>query len=140
MIWERALIRTLNESAAMPIDHPRRITPPSPPGALLKRASESQPRIASSSAGRDDPDYLAMVRQCPCLKCGMEPSEAAHVRMSSAAYGKASGAQHNRGECEFWHSLGINPLLTADKLYAQRGDQVAMFAVIFTTIAQRGIT
>jgi hypothetical protein len=93
----------------------------------------------------------------------MEPSEAAHVRMSSAAYGKTSGlqkkpadswalplcaddhrlarhAQHNQGEARFWADLGINPFITCVRLYAQRGDLVAMQAVIFLTIATRGIS
>jgi hypothetical protein len=93
----------------------------------------------------------------------MEPSEAAHVRFASAAFGKASGlqkkpddkwalplcaddhrlnrdAQHHRGELAFWHELGINPLLTCQRLHAQAGDLVAMRAVILTTIAHRGIT
>lgn len=83
------------------------------------------------------------------------------MRSASAAFGKASGlqkkpedrwalplcaddhrlnrnAQHNRGELAFWHELGINPLLTCQKLYAVRGDLVAMRAVIFITIAERG--
>jgi hypothetical protein len=92
----------------------------------------------------------------------MDPCyEAAHLRLSSAAYGKASGlgkkpadkwalplcpehhrlaksAQHNQGEAQFWDSLGINPLSTATNLFAQTGDLVAMRAVIFVTIAQRG--
>jgi hypothetical protein len=90
----------------------------------------------------------------------MEPSEAAHVRFASAAFGKASGlqkkpedcwalplcaschrlakgAQHNRNEEEFWHSLGIHPLLTAIRLYEQRGDSVAMRAVAMVAIAER---
>jgi hypothetical protein len=91
----------------------------------------------------------------------MEPSEAAHVRFASAAFGKASGlgkkpadrwalslcagchrlnrdAQHNRNEQEFWQSLGINPLATCVDLYAQRGDLVAMRYVVFVTISKRG--
>lgn len=91
----------------------------------------------------------------------MEPSEAAHVRFASAASGKASGlqkkpddsyavplcsgchrldrdAQHNRSEKLFWHALGINPLMVAEKLYAARGDLVAMRAVVFVAIAGRG--
>lgn len=90
----------------------------------------------------------------------MEPSEAAHVRFASAAFGKASGlqkkpedkralplcapdhhlnrdAQHNGGEREFWERLGIDPLPTCVALYAQRGDLVAMRAVVMVTIANR---
>jgi len=145
----------------MILPRPRRLTPPAAPGALLKRFTAEAPRPRKAEADRD-PDYLAHVRQCPCLHCGMDPAyEAAHVRMASAAFGKASGlskkppdrfalplcpdhhrlardCQHNRGEQLFWHALGINPLITAERLYAQRGDLVAMRAVIFSTIAKRG--
>lgn len=143
----------------MTLPRPQRISPPSHPGALLKRIGAAdlpqQPRHA-----REDGDYLALVRQCPCLKCGMEPSEAAHVRFASAAFGKASGlgrkpedrhavplcagchrldrdAQHNGGERMFWDLLGINPLIVAERLYAKRGDLVAMQAVVMVAIAER---
>lgn len=142
------------------IPRPQRIILPSSPGSLLKHFAAPTPRPRAIDAGQDA-GYLALVRQCPCLKCGMEPSEAAHVRFASAAFGKASGmgrkpadrdavplcagchhldrdAQHSRGEREFWASLGINPLIVAQQLYAQRGDLVAMRAVIFTAIAARG--
>lgn len=139
---------------------PQRIFPHAAPGSLLKRlGAAAQPAPRRPDTGHDGP-YLALVRQCPCLSCGMEPSEAAHVRFASAAYGKASGlgkkpedrwalplcaqdhriardAQHKRNEQEFWASLGINPLLTAANLYAQRTDLVAMRAVVFVTISQR---
>jgi hypothetical protein len=128
-------------------------------GSLLKRASVPTTIARTSSHG--DADYLGLVRDLPCLHCGMEPSEAAHVRFASAAFGKASGlqkkpedkwalplcagchrlnrdAQHNGGEREFWERLAIDPLPTCVALYAQRGDLVAMRAVIFLTISKRG--
>ena len=136
---------------------PRRLTPPAPIGSMLKSpsAERTAPRKDASDAA-----YLARVRLCPCLRCGMDPCEAAHVRFASAAFGKASGlqtkpedrwalslcaschrlardAQHNRGEQEFWDSLGINPLATCVKLYAQRHDLVAMRAVVMVAIAER---
>ncbi|KGT75841.1 hypothetical protein MA20_32145 [Bradyrhizobium japonicum] len=100
------------------------------------------------------------MRQLPCLKCGVEGCEPAHVRFASAAFGKSSGmqkkpndahavplcagrhrldrdAQHNRGERLFWAELGINPLLVAQRLYGQRGDLVAMRAVVLVAIAER---
>jgi hypothetical protein len=145
----------------MTANFPRRIVHPCPPGHLLKRAFV-QPRDARPLVtGRDLP-YLALVRECPCLMCGLDPcGEAAHVRFSSAAYGKSSGmqktpedrwalpvdghchreaknAQHKRNEQEFWSSLGINALLTCTRLYAVRGDLVAMRAVVFVTISERG--
>jgi len=147
----------------MTFPRPRRLTPPAAPGALLKTFAPPAPRPRKDEAERDR-DYLGQVRECPCLKCGLDPcGEAAHVRFASAAFGKASGmgktppdkfalpvcgddhrvaktAQHNRNEHEFWNELGINPLITAAQLYAQRGDLVAMRAVIFSTIANRGGT
>jgi len=142
----------------MNANFPRRIVHPFPPGSLLKRVSV-QPRTRPEVTGRDLP-YLALVRQLPCLKCGMEPSESAHVRFASAAYGKASGlqkkpedrwalslcvschrlardAQHNRREQDFWSDLGISPLATCVKLYAQRADLVAMRAVVMVAISER---
>lgn len=141
--------------------HPQRIFAPSPPGTLLKRAGTADlPQQPRKTDGDADREYLILVRSCPCLCCGMEPSEAAHVRFASAAFGKASGmqkkpddrfavplcsqchrlnrdAQHNRGERAFWEGLGINPLVCCAELYAQRGDLVAMRAVVMVTIAQR---
>lgn len=143
------------------IPRPQRILLPSAPGSLLKRFAAPAPRMRAIEGERDS-GYLALVRQCPCLKCGMEPSEAAHVRFASAAFGKASGlgkkpadsysvplcagchrldrdAQHSRSEKLFWHELGINPLIVAEQLYAARSDLVAMRAVVFVTIAGRSV-
>lgn len=144
---------------------PQRILPPSAPGSLLKRFDAPASRRdyrAEPGNGERDPDYLAMVRTLPCLYCGMEPcGEAAHVRMASAAFRKASGmnktppdkwalslcgpdhrvlktAQHQHGEAQFWYRLGISPLIVCEKLFAQRGDLVAMRAVVFLAIAERG--
>jgi len=144
----------------MTLLRPQRITPPAPIGSLLKCIEA--PRPAPRQPGPDnDPDYLAAVRDCPCLYCGADPcGEAAHLRMASAAFGKASGlgkrpadrwalplcrddhlnarhAQHKRNEAAFWASLGINAPLAATRIYAQRGDLVAMRAVCFVIIAER---
>ncbi|MCP1832781.1 hypothetical protein [Bradyrhizobium sp. USDA 4545] len=143
---------------------PQRCFAPVPAGTLLKRFDLVQPRAKRLEQGSgSEPSYLAAIRTLPCLSCGMEPSEAAHVRLASAAFGKASGlgkkpedrwalslcadchrlsrtAQHNRSEQAFWHELGINPLIVATQLYAQRGDLVAMRAVVLVAIAQRGST
>jgi hypothetical protein len=137
---------------------PQRIVHDSKPGDLLKRATA--PTATARTSDHGDADYLALIRQMPCLSCGMELSEAAHLRLSSAAYGKASGlgkkphdkwalslcsqchrlaktAQHNRNEAEFWASLGINPLSCAVELYAARGDPVSMRMIVVLTIATR---
>lgn len=146
----------------MKLAHPRRLTPPAPIGSQLKRVSDVPQRRALRCEQGNDPDYLALVRQCPCLYCGVEPAgEAAHVRLASAAFGKASGmgkkpsdewalplcrddhlnarhAQHRRSEAAFWDGLGINPLLICQRLYAKRGDLVAMRAVVMVAISERG--
>lgn len=139
---------------------PQRIVHDTKPGSLLKRTGAAEsPRQPRSTDGDADV-YFALVRRLPCLSCGMEPSECAHVRLASAAFGKASGlqkkpeprwvtplcsachrlardAQHNRNEQEFWSSLGINPLLFCVELYAARGDLVRMTSVVHVTIANR---
>ena len=145
----------------MTLERPKRLQPPVPPGALLKRSAEyPRPRLSKTEAD-EDPTYLALVRQLPCLYCGLDPcGEAAHLRLASAAFGKASGlgkepadrwalplcgidhrtarhAQHNRSEAEFWASLGINAPLVATRLHAARGDLVRMRAVVFVAIAER---
>ena len=139
---------------------PQRITAIAHPGALLKHAFD---RVARARAIETpaDPSYLEMIRQLPCIKCGMEPcGEAAHVRITSAAFHKRGGigrkpedrwalpldrgchqtdpdALHRRGEYLFWADLGINPLLICERLYRQRGDLVAMRAVILSAMAER---
>lgn len=142
---------------------PQRIFPHATPGSLLKRVGAPVAAAPRKSEADQDTGYLALIRECPCLHCGMEPCyEAAHVRMASAAHGKASGlgkkpadrwalplcpdhhrmlstCQHHKGEQLFWDELGINPLIVCAELYAQRTDLVAMRAVVFVTIAQRSI-
>ncbi len=80
-----------------------------------------------------DRDYLDFIRSLPCVICGAK-SEAAHVRYSSAEYGKtdtgaakkpddrwcvplcsehhtqSNDAQHQRGERVWWELHGVNPL------------------------------
>jgi hypothetical protein len=142
--------------------HPQRLSPPAQPGALLKRAFAIAQRIKLKAIGDSDPVYLAMVRQMPCLGCGVEPcGEAAHIRYNSGAHGKHNGmgkrpadryvaplcggchrednsSQHKVGERAFWSWLAIDPLLIAEKLYAARGDIVKMRAVVMVAIAERG--
>jgi hypothetical protein len=140
---------------------PQRLFHLSPPGSLLKSVSGSRENPRKDASEYVDAAYLGRIRELPCLKCGMEPSEAAHVRMASAAHGKASGmqkkpadrwalplcagchrdekhAQHNQGEANFWCAIDISPLNVCEALWAKRDDPVAMRAVIFSTIAQRG--
>ena len=132
---------------------PQRLARPADYGALLKRdlppARKQQPRQQSDA----DPAYLAMVRQCPCLRCGQDPAgEAAHVRLNSATHGKfgAKGKkpsdkwalplcggphgchaeQHKIGELPFWYAIDQSPFLICQKLYAARGDLITMRMVV----------
>ena len=141
---------------------PQRLSRPVLPGALLKRPLEIARRMQLRQFAERDPVYLARVRQCPCLRCGADSAgEAAHLRMASGAHGKASAigkkpadrwalplcaehhrltrrAQHTVGERAFWSEIGVNPLLIAERLFAQREDLVAMRAVVIQAIAERG--
>lgn len=143
----------------MTLPRPQRITPPARPGALLKRTLPA-PRLFKAEPAEDG-NYLALVRQMPCLYCGVEPcGEAAHVKYSCAAFGmknmlgkrvedsralplcrddhlNARHAQHRGSEEAFWLALGINPYLVTTQLHAQRGDLVAMRYVIVQAIADR---
>ena len=84
------------------------------------------------------PAFLWKIRRCQCVICGMQ-AEAAHVRMSSAKYGKANGrndqwvvplcpghhrlnpdAQHNSGEAAWWSRQEIDPLDVAQRLWEVR--------------------
>lgn len=140
---------------------PQRIVHPAPPGALLKRLHGVAERMRLQDFAARDPVHLARVRRLPCLRCGLDPcGEAAHVRLTSAAFNKRGAmakkpadrfcvplcagchredgdALHKVGERLFWWSLGINPLLVCERLYAKRGDFVAMVAVVQLAIAER---
>ncbi len=132
------------------------------PGELLKRPGQQAGRRQKSRPGREvDSSYRDLIRQLPCLKCGMEPcGECAHVRENSAALGnyQATGkkpsdyasvplcpdchrndpeSQHKIGEFHFWHLLGIRPLLVCQDLQKVAPDLVRMRAVIMVWIARQ---
>lgn len=141
---------------------PQRLRRPAAPGELTKRLIGVATLVRLREALERDPIFLSLVRQCPCIRCGMDPcGEAAHIRITSAAFNKKGGmskkpadrwaislcagchreerdALHRTGEYLFWQQLGINPLLVCEKLYKQRSDIVAMRAVIFEAMANRG--
>jgi hypothetical protein len=138
---------------------PQQMDRRAPIGSLFKRPMERARR--SRKAREESPTYLALIRQLPCLKCGMEPcGVAAHVRLNSAAHGKRQAmgqkpddkwavplcagchtqdadAQHKVGEMPFWYAVGINPLLACERLQHAAPDVVAMRAVVFRLIAER---
>lgn len=114
----------------------------------LKTARPDKARKPKRERGRqEDPEHLDLVRDLPCLATGALPTasrrnEAAHVRYSSATFGKSNpgggakpddrwtvplaphvhqgtrDAQHANGEEWWWEERGINPLRIADQLYA----------------------
>ena len=142
---------------------PQTLAPPSRPGSLLKRPREQRTQRKQFRVGgrETDSSYLALIGQLPCLNCGLEldpprRNDAAHVRYNSAAFGKrqAIGAkpddqwtlplcrdchdrQHKIGEHQFWHEVGLNPLLVCEDLQKAAPDIVRMRAVVFTWIAVR---
>lgn len=145
-----------------PITMPQQVRTPAPVGSLLKRGvREARTRALPFRARETDEAHLALVRQCPCLKCGMDPcGEAAHVRKNSAAHGKRQAmgqkpsdyfavplcadchrndrdSQHRVGEEIFWDRLGLEPLLVCEELQRVTGDLVRMRAVVFVFIAGR---
>jgi hypothetical protein len=95
---------------------------------------QRQPRI-------EDPAWLAVVRQMPCLVCGYPRSDPAHLRTKAPQYGKREcgmgekpddrwvlplcrthhDEQHRRNELAWWASKGIpDPFAVAIALYATR--------------------
>ena len=96
---------------------------------------QRQPRI-------EDPAWLALVRQMPCLVCAYPRSDPAHLRTAARQYGKRECGmqekpddwwvlplcrthhreQHDRGdELAWWVSKGIpDPHAAAVALYATR--------------------
>ena len=90
---------------------------------------------------KDDPDYLAYIRLLPCLVCGRNGTEAAHVRYADARAGKPSAgigrkpigwlvplcrehhrAQHAEGEKAYWAKQGIDPIFVALALHKAAGN------------------
>lgn len=109
----------------------------------LKTARPDRKRKPARERGRqEDAAHLDLIRRLPCLITGeKERVEAAHIRYSSALFGKvnpgtgakpddrwtvplcarlhteATDAQHRSGEEWWWEERGINPLLVAQRLH-----------------------
>jgi hypothetical protein len=138
---------------------PQRLAHTGKPGEMLKQPL-SLVRLERKDMNGSEPTHLKLIRQCPCLNCGTEPCEAAHVRMSSAAHGKTNArgkkpadcwtvplcpdchtrdpqSQHRIGELTFWHRVGMNPLIVAKQLHEATGDLPKMRAICFNAIAER---
>lgn len=100
------------------------------------------------------PKHLANMRLCSCVVCGVVPSEACHIRFSSAEYNKvnpgvgskpadfwtislcswhhrlAPDSQHETGdELAFWNRHGIDPLAVASQLWEARDNLEKMIEI-----------
>jgi hypothetical protein len=84
------------------------------------------------------PEYLPWIRQLPCLVTGRTDAiEAAHIRFADTSVGKRTVGmgekpddrwtvpltadehrkQHSGSEMNYWHHVGIDPLIVALALY-----------------------
>jgi hypothetical protein len=114
-----------------------RVREVAPPGSLLKGEA---PKHKARPKREKSPDYLGLIRRCPCLSCDNDPAgEAAHFRGSGpekvitgvgikpddryalplcpACHRK----QHAIGEHPFWDDLAITPLAVCVELWEARG-------------------
>ena len=130
---------------------PQRLSPAAPVGSLLKR--EHAERLAKGERKpTSSPSHVVLIRQLPCLRCGMEPcGEGAHVKrglghwrpphrlvpLCPGCHRIDPDAQHRIGEEEFWGRLGINPIRVAKLLWQASGDYAKMRMIVMTTIAER---
>lgn len=148
--------------------------PVAAPGSLLKgfksgsseKPIEEAPKKKSmkSSEGKQkkasrerNEAHLALIRQCPCVACGREPSEAAHIRQ--AAPGKppigmgmkpddkftvplchrCHMRQHEVGEKPFFEAQGIDPLLMAAALFSKSPDLLAMRKIAISGVTSEDV-
>lgn len=129
---------------------PQRLTPIAPLGSLFKRARAEQQRQREPK--RPDANHGALIRQLPCLRCGVEPcGEGAHVKkglghwrpphrlvpLCPGCHRIDADAQHKIGEEAFWSALGIDPVKVAKRLFEASGDYARMRAIVYTAIAER---
>ena len=128
-----------------------RISPKAKPGSLLK--GERKPGTKREKR----PDYLALIRRCPCLFCDADPAgEVAHLRMAGTNK-PVTGVgikpddcwtlplchtchmrQHKTSEALFWFEyFGQDPFRIALELYAEQASIERMRTVIFAAREKR---
>lgn len=134
-----------------------RVSPVAAIGSLFKGAVPARkPKEKRERA----PDYLTLVRRCPCLSCDQDPSgEAAHLRMSAAGkpvtgtgikpgdqwalplckdcHTIRNDSQHAVGERAFWRGLGLDPMEICVELYMSRGSIERMRTVCMAAREKR---
>lgn len=140
-VFPVAAVGSLLKGSTIPRDAPR----------------EKRTKAGKTRKGRTlDPKYLALIRRCPCISCDTDPARvAAHIRyprpgqpptgigvkpsdrdstpLCPRCHTDAPGAQHTRGEREWWAALGIDPHALADDLAAAAPSIEKMRAVVFRT-------
>jgi hypothetical protein len=99
------------------------------------------------------PEHLKFIRRLPCIICGRVPSQAAHIRYSSAKWGKANAMsakpddmwtvplcpkhhskQHAFGaERKWWRLQGVDPHQLAYDLFEVTGNYAAGVEVVRDT-------
>lgn len=115
------------------------------PRTIIPRLDKTATRSQYDKNQKHFPSHLRNIRSCGCIipGCGKE-AEAAHLRYSSAEYGKINSGvgskphdkftvplcpghhrlnpdcQHSGNELEFWDRYGIDPLAVAAKLWEVR--------------------
>ena len=99
-----------------------------------KRRREREP-------GEKDDEHLKLIRQLPCLACGAEPAEAAHLRYGDPMRGKphtgigqkpddkwttplcpichrmGKDCQHSMNERVWWEQQRIDPIPVCERLW-----------------------
>jgi len=125
-----------------------------PIGSLLKNGDKARKPV---KARAKDDDHLAFIRTLPCVITGTSPVEAAHIRYASPPWGKPITGiaqkpddrwavplsakkhqqQHSGSEVKFWQDHGIDPLVTAARLWEVSGDHAAALRIIRDAQAAR---
>ena len=96
-----------------------------------------------------DEAHLTWLRQLPCLVCGKQDVEAAHVRFAAREWGKRETGkgerpsdywavplcsthhrnQHGEGERLWWGAIGLDPVPIASALHHATGDDEMGLAI-----------
>lgn len=135
-----------------------RVSPIAKPGSLLKGPGKPRKRLKTGRDPREHDDrYLDALRQCACLRCGIDPcGEAAHIRenrpgkmtgmgekpsdqwalpLCPDCHRNAPDALHQVGEAPFFQALEIDPFRICEALYRVSKNLEAMRAVVFVSHA-----
>jgi hypothetical protein len=126
---------------------------PTPSTAFsVSRSDRKRPR-------QQNPKHLAWIRTLPCLITGLqEGTEAAHIRMADARYGKREvgkgekaddrwtvplnyqlhRAQHTMSERLWWEQMKVDPCRVALSLYNNTGDNAVAKTILSAALKLEG--